>query len=420
MIGMNPSMRIELARDYRQGQIDAAAKRRIAADARGVHARARTARRPPRHPPPPSAAAASVTRGRAPPAPRRAAPVGARPQRGSGPGATLAGHGRHRAAHSRRGPAPAHVPGRGTPAEGGAEDAAADAGRAPLLGLPAGAARAELRHRVCGLVESVAPAGAVQLLPRAGDRRQRVRGHRHRQHDPGHVQKAGQAARRERQAVDAVSDRTARAGRRRAPEAARGAGRRDQRPPHRDGDAVLGAARARVRADPPDRRDRHPRRAPHAAIGGRRRAGCVRPVAGAALRAGRNRQARLVRGRRRHRRGRGGARRGRRLPAQPAALHPPRRDGAEGRAALRPAGDGQDPARAGRRRRGGRAVLLDLGVGVHRGHRRRRREPRAGPVHTGEGGGAGDRVHRRARRDRARPRELRTPSAAVTTSASRP
>jgi hypothetical protein len=33
MIGMNPFMRIELARDYRQGQIDAAAKRRIAADA---------------------------------------------------------------------------------------------------------------------------------------------------------------------------------------------------------------------------------------------------------------------------------------------------------------------------------------------------------------------------------------------------
>jgi hypothetical protein len=33
MIGINPSVRIELARDYRQGQIDAAAKRRIAADA---------------------------------------------------------------------------------------------------------------------------------------------------------------------------------------------------------------------------------------------------------------------------------------------------------------------------------------------------------------------------------------------------
>jgi hypothetical protein len=33
MIGITPSMRIELARDYRQGQIDAALKRRIAADA---------------------------------------------------------------------------------------------------------------------------------------------------------------------------------------------------------------------------------------------------------------------------------------------------------------------------------------------------------------------------------------------------
>ena len=45
----------------------------------------------------------------------------------------------------------------------------------------------------------------------------------------------------------------------------------------------------------------------------------------------------------------------------------------EGRAALRPAGHRQDAARARRRRRGGRAVLLDLRLGLRRDVRRRRR-----------------------------------------------
>ncbi len=66
----------------------------------------------------------------------------------------------------------------------------------------------------------------------------------------------------------------------------------------------------------------------------------------------------------------------RRLPAQPRALRPPRRADAARRAALGRPGHRQDAARAGRRRRGARGVLLDLRLGVHRGDRGRR-APRA-------------------------------------------
>ena len=52
---------------------------------------------------------------------------------------------------------------------------------------------------------------------------------------------------------------------------------------------------------------------------------------------------------------------------------------------VRPAGHGQDAARARGRRRGRRAVLLDLGLGLRRDVRRRRRQPRARPVQGGEG-----------------------------------
>ena len=52
----------------------------------------------------------------------------------------------------------------------------------------------------------------------------------------------------------------------------------------------------------------------------------------------------------------------------------------QGRPALRPARHRQDPAGQGRRRRGRRAVLLHLRVGVHRDDRRRRRQPGARPV----------------------------------------
>ena len=64
--------------------------------------------------------------------------------------------------------------------------------------------------------------------------------------------------------------------------------------------------------------------------------------------------------RRRHRRGQGGARGDRRVPARPAEVLAPRRQDPQGRAARRPAGHRQDAARPRHRRRGGGAVLLDL------------------------------------------------------------
>ena len=78
--------------------------------------------------------------------------------------------------------------------------------------------------------------------------------------------------------------------------------------------------------------------------------------------------------------------RGRRLPAQPGEV--PTLGGADParRPALRPAGHGEDAARARGRGRGGRAVLLDGGVRVRRGDRRRRRRTCARPLRAGEGG----------------------------------
>ena len=90
------------------------------------------------------------------------------------------------------------------------------------------------------------------------------------------------------------------------------------------------------------------------------------------------------------------------LPA--AGRHDP-----QGRAALGPARNRQDAAGPGRRRRGGRAVLLAVGVGVHRDDRRRRRQPRARPVPAGEGRRPGDHLHRRARRHRPRAGQRRQP-----------
>ena len=70
------------------------------------------------------------------------------------------------------------------------------------------------------------------------------------------------------------------------------------------------------------------------------------------------------------------------------------------RPALRSAWYREDAARARGGGRGERAVLLDGGVRVRRGDRRRRRVARPRPLRAGEGGGAGDHLHRRARRDR--------------------
>ena len=72
----------------------------------------------------------------------------------------------------------------------------------------------------------------------------------------------------------------------------------------------------------------------------------------------------------------------------------------QGRPAGRPARHRQDAAGAGRRRRGGRAVLLDQRLRVRRDVRRRRRGARARPVRAGQAEGALHHLHRRARRPR--------------------
>ena len=86
-----------------------------------------------------------------------------------------------------------------------------------------------------------------------------------------------------------------------------------------------------------------------------------------------------------HRRGQGGADRDRRLPQEPGQVPEARRPDPARRAAERPARHRQDAAGSGRRRRGGRAVLPDVRVGVRRDDRRRRRLARTRPVRPGQG-----------------------------------
>ena len=214
---------------------------------------------------------------------------------------------------------------------------------------------------------------------------------------------------------DRVRDRAPGLRRRRAARAAdRPEGGRQRRADRR-GPLAAAHAAALVRAGDPDLRGA----LLPAAAGlrrGRRGAERPRPLQGQALR--RQRPAGQLRGRGRHRGGRGGAGRDRRLPPQPGPLPAPGRPDPARRAALGAARDGQDAAGAGRGRRGRRAVLLALGLGVRRDHRGRRRQPGARPVRAGQGGRPGDHLHRRARRDRARARRRRSRWAA-TTSASR-
>ena len=92
--------------------------------------------------------------------------------------------------------------------------------------------------------------------------------------------------------------------------------------------------------------------------------------------------------------------RGRRLPSPPGQVPAPRRPDPARRPALGAPRDRQDAARAGGRRRGRRPVLLDGGLRVRGGDRRRRRRARARPVRAGQGERPGDRLHRRAGRDR--------------------
>ena len=67
-------------------------------------------------------------------------------------------------------------------------------------------------------------------------------------------------------------------------------------------------------------------------------------------------------------------------------------------------GHRQDAPRARHRRRGGRAVLQHLGLGLRRDVRRRRREPRARPLRAGQEARALHHLHRRDRRRRPPPR----------------
>ena len=106
-----------------------------------------------------------------------------------------------------------------------------------------------------------------------------------------------------------------------------------------------------------------------------------------------------LQGRRRRGRGGRGAARDQGVPREPEEVPGARRADPEGRAALRAARHRQDAARARRRRRGGRAVLLDLRLGLRRDVRRRRRLARARPLRAGE---AGEPLHHLHGRDRRR------------------
>ncbi len=98
-----------------------------------------------------------------------------------------------------------------------------------------------------------------------------------------------------------------------------------------------------------------------------------------------------VRRRRRRRRGQAGLYGGGRVPQEARAVHGRGRQDPQGRAAGRPARDRQDAARQGDRRRGRRALLLDLRLRVRRDVCRRRRLEGARPVQEGQGERA---VHR--------------------------
>ena len=111
-------------------------------------------------------------------------------------------------------------------------------------------------------------------------------------------------------------------------------------------------------------------------------------------------RARDVRRRRRAREHRRGARRGARVPCRPREVRAHGRARADRLPARRPARHRQDAARPRARRRVQRGLHLRRGDGVQRGLRRRGRGARARPLRAGARRLAGDRLHRRARRDR--------------------
>ena len=103
---------------------------------------------------------------------------------------------------------------------------------------------------------------------------------------------------------------------------------------------------------------------------------------------------RHVRGRRRRRRGQGRPAGDRRVPARSAEVPAARRTHSTRLPAGRPSRHRQDADRARRRWRGQRAVLHDLGLGLRRDVRRRRRQPRARHVRSGQEERALHHLHR--------------------------
>src|SRR5256886_3920257 len=227
----------------------------------------------------------------------------------------------------------------------------------------------QLLLRLPGHAAAVPRPRSVQpVLPSAGHGGTRQGDHVEGHGDPGHLHAEG--AVRGVQADDALPDGDPRVCRQQRPVAAAPAQGRDrERPAARYRSAVVAEPLARLRADDPLRPP-----AVLADAAGRERAErprLLRPLARTPVPT--LRRPRHVRGRRGNRRGEGGADGGGRLPPPSGQVPKARWADPARRAALGPAGHRQDAARAGCRRRGGRSLLLDGGVRVRRGDRRRRR-----------------------------------------------
>ena len=329
-----------------------------------------------------------------------------------GPGAARAGAGRGRP--------PGAVAGGGRPRRRRQGAGAAAAVRAPVLDGAAGAAGAQL-----GAVGAAGPAprtdrGALHAVPGPGGGGQRRLGHRDRGRHRRPVQEPGPGSRgRPDPGGDPVQHPPALLRRRRQPVGAADRAQRGGLGRAAAGAVAAGAGAARLRPHPAAGR-------PVRAAGPAGRGGAA--AAGALGGFGRSRARRYE------------PETGRRTTfadvagidevedevaeivdflKQPRPLPAAGGDGPQGGAAGRAARDRQDPARPGRGRRGRRAVLLRVGLGVHRVHRRRRAPAGSGTC---------------SRRPRPTPRRSSsstswTPSAgpaagrsvwAATTSASRP
>src|SRR6266540_6696907 len=213
----------------------------------------------------------------------------------------------------------------------------------PVRLRPAGL---QLLPRLAGHAAAVPRPRSVQpVLPPASERGPREGDHVEGDGDPGHVHAEG--AVRGVEADDAFPDGDSGVCRQRRPVAAAPAKTRGRQCPAAGyGSALVAEPAARLRADAPLRL---PALLADAACGKRsERARLVRPLARTPVSA--VRRPRHVRGRRGDRRGEGGADRGRRLPPSSREVPKARRSDTARRAALGPAGHGQDAARTGDRK----------------------------------------------------------------------